>query len=200
MHHPIIASFIAADFFGKAIFLALFLLSWMIWSVGIEQWRLLRAVENFLQMVKEALSIRGVAPSLDAYRGDHSAVDALIALFEKGGNGRQSTQALFVILEERCNLFYSGQMWFVLGVTLAPFLGLLGTVWGMLTTFSTLSDTASPSMLWGLSLALATTVVGLIVATPAVIFQTWLRYRADQASDDSRLCLTLWLEICGRVK
>lgn len=58
-------------------------------------------------------------------------------------------------------------------ITLAPFLGLLGTVWGIFITFSHLSAGGSiagnSAVLSGLSMALATTVVGLLVAIPAVI-------------------------------
>ncbi len=54
-------------------------------------------------------------------------------------------------------------------VSLAPFLGLLGTVWGILTTFSELQNVNSGAMLGGLSLALATTVIGLVDAIPALI-------------------------------
>jgi biopolymer transport protein TolQ len=83
--------------------------------------------------------------------------------------------------------------------TLAPFLGLLGTVWGILVTFSQLQQPGSPmgsngSMLSGLSLALATTVVGLVVAIPALVGYNYLKnagreYRRD-LENFSRLLLT----------
>lgn len=64
-------------------------------------------------------------------------------------------------------------------VSLAPFLGLLGTVWGILTTFSELQTQASGNthqmVLSGLSLALATTVLGLIDAIPALIGYNYLK-------------------------
>lgn len=63
-------------------------------------------------------------------------------------------------------------------VTLAPFLGLLGTVWGILTTFSemqNLSSLGQSAILSGLSLALATTVLGLITAIPALIGYNYLK-------------------------
>jgi len=64
-------------------------------------------------------------------------------------------------------------------VTLAPFLGLLGTVWGILTTFSELQAQSSGSthhiVLGGLSLALATTVLGLLDAIPALIGYNYLK-------------------------
>ena len=64
-------------------------------------------------------------------------------------------------------------------VSLAPFLGLLGTVWGILTTFSSMQAHSSGSthqmVLGGLSLALATTVLGLLDAIPALIGYNYLK-------------------------
>lgn len=63
--------------------------------------------------------------------------------------------------------------------SLAPFLGLLGTVWGILMTFAELQNQGSGSahqmVLGGLSLALATTVMGLLIAIPALIGYNYLR-------------------------
>jgi len=65
-------------------------------------------------------------------------------------------------------------------ITLAPFLGLLGTVWGILITFSELSSGASAgsnmTVLGGLSTALVTTVLGLIIAIPALISYNYLKH------------------------
>lgn len=63
-------------------------------------------------------------------------------------------------------------------VSLAPFLGLLGTVWGILTTFSEMTAQTSgghQAILSGLSLALATTVLGLVGAIPALIGYNYLK-------------------------
>ena len=64
-------------------------------------------------------------------------------------------------------------------VSLAPFLGLLGTVWGILTTFSELQvhsgGGAHQMVLGGLSMALATTVLGLLDAIPALIGYNYLK-------------------------
>lgn len=64
-------------------------------------------------------------------------------------------------------------------VSLAPFLGLLGTVWGILTTFSEMQAQTAGSthqmVLGGLSLALATTVLGLLDAIPALIGYNYLK-------------------------
>lgn len=63
-------------------------------------------------------------------------------------------------------------------VSLAPFLGLLGTVWGILTTFSEMQSASGGShemVLSGLSMALATTVLGLVDAIPALIGYNYLK-------------------------
>lgn len=58
---------------------------------------------------------------------------------------------------------------------LAPLLGLLGTVWGILVTFGSQGIGSNQEMLGGLSLALTTTVLGLISAIPALIAFNYLR-------------------------
>lgn len=64
-------------------------------------------------------------------------------------------------------------------VTLAPFMGLLGTVWGILETFSGLHTggavSSNNAILGGLSTALATTVMGLIIAIPALVAYNYFR-------------------------
>ncbi len=56
-----------------------------------------------------------------------------------------------------------------------PFLGLLGTVWGVMITFGALSEKATISMLApGVSGALVTTTLGLLVAIPATFGYNFL--------------------------
>lgn len=73
-------------------------------------------------------------------------------------------------------------------VSLAPFLGLLGTVWGILTTFSELQAQGAGStnqmVLGGLSLALATTVLGLLDAIPALIGYNYLKNTTNSIQTD----------------
>ena len=62
-------------------------------------------------------------------------------------------------------------------VTVAPFLGLLGTVWGVMDAFGGLAMTATASLQAvapGVSGALLTTVVGLVVALPSSIGYNYL--------------------------
>ncbi len=78
-------------------------------------------------------------------------------------------------------------------VTLAPFLGLLGTVWGILVTFAQLHSGGSASsnsvVLGGLSTALATTVLGLVIAIPALIAHNYLKSAHKKMASDAEDCL-----------
>jgi biopolymer transport protein TolQ len=73
-------------------------------------------------------------------------------------------------------------------VTLAPFLGLLGTVWGILVTFAELQGGASVGsnsiIIGGLSTALSTTVLGLVIAIPALIAYNYLKNNLKVVTSD----------------
>lgn len=67
--------------------------------------------------------------------------------------------------------------------TVAPLMGLLGTVTGMITVFQaiTLFGTGDPQvMAGGISAALVTTVLGLVVAIPTVLLHTLVKSRSDK--------------------
>jgi biopolymer transport protein ExbB len=69
----------------------------------------------------------------------------------------------------------------------APLLGLLGTVTGMITTFDIITEfgTGDPKLLSsGISIALVTTEVGLAVAIPALIFGNLLSGWAESIKED----------------
>ena len=63
--------------------------------------------------------------------------------------------------------------WVATALSGAPFLGLLGTVWGILDTFSMMTTASTPATLAtlapGITTALVTTVLGLLVAIPSMV-------------------------------
>jgi biopolymer transport protein ExbB len=66
---------------------------------------------------------------------------------------------------------------------MAPLLGLLGTVFGMIEIFSGFTDggmTNTSALASGIGKALITTAAGLIVAIPAVFFHRYLLRRIDE--------------------
>ena len=90
------------------------------------------------------------------------------------------------ILHENAHLNRFGAVIMVIAAV-SPLLGLLGTVTGMITTFDIITEfgTGDPKLLsGGISIALITTEVGLIVAIPALIFGNLLSGWAESIKDN----------------
>src|SRR5436190_1551902 len=71
----------------------------------------------------------------------------------------------------------SGLILLALAVSGGPFLGLLGTVWGVMSAFSyvaMLGKADLATMAPGVAAALITTVAGLLVAIPSMFGYNWL--------------------------
>jgi len=140
---------------------------------------------------------------LDALLGGHDTEGA-IAYCENeenrclltrvlGGALRRCARSPFGFLEMRTAVEELGEqevarlqrMTDVIGLaaSIAPMLGLLGTVVGMVGAFDTISATEGPvrpdSLAGNISEALITTVMGLIVAIPCTAIYTFLRNRID---------------------
>ena len=65
----------------------------------------------------------------------------------------------------------------------APYVGLLGTVLGIMLTFYTLGDIGAvdaKKIMTGLAMALKATAMGLVVAIPAIIFYTILTRKIER--------------------
>ncbi|MDE3055808.1 MAG: MotA/TolQ/ExbB proton channel family protein [Verrucomicrobiota bacterium] len=196
--NPFSSAYVQSDFFGKGIFWGLLLLSLLSWGVLLHKiWLLfqIRRLSRELQEIfseRDPLSLRCKAgnephPLFTIYK---SMKQTVLQLFTQ----RNETTLLkedFDWIEEKVysaveeqNLLVEKNLFILSTVTtLAPFLGLLGTVWGILLTFSQLqgggSGTHNHAMLAGLSLALTTTVLGLVVAIPALVGYNYLKHAAQ---------------------
>lgn len=194
--NPIFDSFFHSDLFGKAIFTSLFVLSLLTWYIFLLKWRSLKEFRKGAPKIKEALLKRWQAPlSIDLPLKEHpyAIVYNLLKLqseeilAKKGKNDPTLTKDELKIIEESVYISSENQVkhfeknLFLLStvVTLAPFMGLLGTVWGILLTFSELQkgtiSNANSMVMSGLAMALGTTVVGLLVAIPALISYNYLK-------------------------
>lgn len=86
----------------------------------------------------------------------------------------------------------------LVAAAVAPLLGLLGTVTGMISTFDIITEhgTGDPKMLsGGISEALVTTELGLIVAIPTLLFGTLLSGRASAIMDSMERAALLVINI-----
>jgi len=76
----------------------------------------------------------------------------------------------------------------------APFVGLFGTVWGIMDAFFEIGDKGSASLTViapGIATSLITTVAGLLVAIPSVVFYNLFVKKAEKIEDDLDDCADL---------
>ena len=91
--------------------------------------------------------------------------------------------------QQAARLFRKIEFLSVIG-TIAPMLGLLGTVWGMILAFMEFSAKANPQvseLAPGIYHALVTTLQGLSVAIPAIAAYSFFRNRVDELVAQSSL-------------
>lgn len=199
--HTFINAFFQADGFGKLIFLMLFALSILAWFFLIHKAWVLKEVRKYSGAFQSIIETRpgdllslstDCLPKIANREVPHPFAHLYLTLKNKTvdildknnayGNGENYLSHTDIeLLESHMDTSITKQKenleknLFVLPttVTLAPFLGLLGTVWGIMVTFSGLQNggsvTSNSVVLGGLSTALATTVLGLLVAIPALI-------------------------------
>lgn len=203
--NPFISAYLQSDWFGKGIFWGLFILSGISWTVLIHKgWVLIqvgRLSNEFKSLFseKEPLGLQFSRPLkgrllevphplFEIYKSFKIKALAIINrnhFFLSGST--IFAPADLDLLEAEMRVSIGLQMkklekhLFLLPtvITLGPFVGLLGTVWGILISFSSVQGKStsggSEGMLAGMSLALATTVIGLVVVIPAVVGYNYLK-------------------------
>lgn len=114
--------------------------------------------------------------------------DLLIPLLTALKNGSEEKE-LSIIGTRQVREMEKGLSWLSLIATIAPLLGLTGTVTGMIKAFMVIANSASvnPSMLAaGIWEALITTVAGLFVAIPVHVGHHYLERQADEIAQDMK--------------
>ncbi len=86
--------------------------------------------------------------------------------------------------------------------TVAPLLGLLGTVTGMIKSFQAFETSASRSaqLMTGIDEALITTALGLVVGIPALIAYNYYVARANKLIDEATIMNEMVISAMGRKK
>jgi biopolymer transport protein ExbB len=144
---------------------------------------LLVAAVRYQVLTREARRIKKQLKTAQANK--NNALGRLFAVYQ--ANKSQSLQLLELKLEEAiCRelpRLERGSSILKLLATIAPMMGLLGTVTGMIGTFQsiTLFGTSDPKLMaGGISMALITTVMGLIAALPLLLIHSLLHSRANE--------------------
>lgn len=183
----LVQAFGQANLAGKAIVLLLVVFSLLAWTVMVGKYMELarfreqnRAFQKRLDATDRILAID---PALPGARGPYAHIgrEGLRAWHGAKRDGPKAFAHVENALQRAVawsQLRYEGRMT-LLGsiVSGAPFLGLLGTVWGVMDAFGAIAGAEGASIATlapGVSGALLTTVAGLLVAIPSVFGYNFL--------------------------
>lgn len=171
---------------GQVIVILLAFFSFVAWTVMIGKYLDLKRMRVANGLFEERLEATPIAIKVDP--GFRSAVGPFATLSREGLTAfHRSADSAYAISHvenalqravARVTLIYESRMVMLSSiVTGAPFLGLLGTVWGVMDAFGSISGQSGASITTlapGVSGALLTTVAGLVVAIPSVFGYNYL--------------------------
>lgn len=190
-----------SNFAGQVIIIILFVLSLMAWGVMFCKYADLTSMEDAnkkaSQRVSKSPSIIEAAASVKSLACPYSSLlrDALNTLSYMG-SAKQGSASRTAMVENALSRGLSTQTakyeekMTLLGTIIsgAPFLGLLGTAWGVMDCFGSMSGQTSVTLQQlapGVSGALLTTVSGLVVAIPSVFGYNFLSTKIKRITIDT---------------
>ena len=158
-------------------------------AVSIERgWTLSRASVNtrkFLANIKKALNEGGVQEATDVCANTRGPVASIFhaGLLRVDRGIEHVEKAIMNAGSIEMAFLEKGLVWLATVISVAPMLGFLGTVWGMVEAFRAIAaaNDISPSIVAdGISTALLTTMFGLVVAILIQIVNNYFISRVDQ--------------------
>lgn len=169
-----------------AVVAILILFSLASWAIVFSKWGVFKRAgtnnRNFLRAFRKAPSLEAVALASEQF-----PTAPLVAVFDfgygeverqvkqRGGlvNKPAMERSLQLGISEEVTKLERNMNWLATVASVSPFIGLFGTVWGIMDAFQGLGNAGSASLRAvapGISEALVTTALGLAAAIPAAIF------------------------------
>ncbi len=179
--------FLKADYVVKSVILVLVFASFWSWAVIIDKWltmgRMRRKTDHFENVFWSGKSLEDLHHSVGMH-ADHPMAEVFRAAMIEWGRTHQSVGDVTPSTQERIDRVMSNTiskeltrmeryMNFLATVgSVAPFVGLFGTVWGIMNSFQAIAvsrDTNLAVVAPGIAEALFATALGLLAAIPAVM-------------------------------
>jgi biopolymer transport protein TolQ len=196
--------FIDADPVVKAVMLALAVASLWTWAVAVDKWLHFGELEGKARAFEKVFWSGQSLEELDDRYSDRPR-DALARVFAASARewrdlrrGAQVNAAAADLMIDRCDRLMQAQIarelerasrGFGILATVGsagPFVGLFGTVWGIMNAFTSIANEQQTSVAVvapGISEALLATALGLLAAVPAVIFYNKFTGDLDRFAD-----------------
>jgi len=170
---------------AKIVLLILLAFSLISWAIILSKWGLLRRARvqsgRFSRAFRKARQLQDVSSVAEQFKPS-----PLVGVFESGfdeykrqlGNGGvlknlvSIQRAMQIAVSEEISRFERNLPWLAITAAVTPFIGLFGTVWGIIDAFHGLGAAGAATLRAvapGISEALITTAAGLAAAIPAVI-------------------------------
>jgi len=181
---------------AQAVMGFLMMFSLVSWTIIFSKIATFRRARNgnlqFLRTFRKATRLDAVAAATEQFRNA-----PLVTVFDFGYSevarqmAARSNITNMVALERTLQLGMSEEItrlersmnWLATTATVSPFIGLFGTVWGIINAFQALSLTGSTSMRTvapGIATALVTTALGLLAAIPAAVFYNYFGHQIKE--------------------
>lgn len=195
--------FFQAHIVVKLVIVGLLLASVWSWAIMVDKWRLYRKArreaDRFEKVFWSGHSLEELYQSL-VNRQNRSMAAVFVAAMREWKRSQESRSGAFTHLQERIEKVMDvtiaretermeKRLLFLATVgSTAPFIGLFGTVWGIMTSFQAIAvskDTNLAVVAPGIAEALFATALGLIAAIPAVV--AYNKFSSDVGKIASRL-------------
>ena len=196
----LIQLFLRADFVVKSVIVILIAASVYSWALIFEKYRLFKRIEKSTNSFEEKFWKSKSAESFynSLTNKDHdpmanvfqSAMDELIKTKSKSSSV-QSTRVSRVIeisADKEIKLIEKHFTFLATVGSTAPFIGLFGTVWGIMNSFQSIAISRNTSLAIvapGIAEALFATALGLLAAVPAVI--AYNKFNSDSKKYSGRI-------------
>lgn len=182
-HMSPVGMFMAADIIVKAVMLTLIVASVLVWAIFAARLVLLIAARSRLKRNYRALERFGSLIGAARFKKRHGVVGAMVRVAqaeiaaseggEKQGIKDRTDSAITRIEAAAGRSMQRGTALLAITGSSAPFIGLFGTVWGIMNSFVSIAETNMTNLAVvapGIAEALLATAMGLVAAIPAVIF------------------------------
>ena len=174
--------FLRADFVVKSVIVLLIVCSIYSWAVIIEKFRLFKKIqqttEEFETKFWNSKSAETFYNNLPANTEDPMALvfrDAMQNLLKKRSKADLNNRMITLLetgIEKQMSKISKGFTFLATVGSTAPFIGLFGTVWGIMNSFQSIAISRNTSLAIvapGIAEALFATALGLLAAIPAVV-------------------------------
>ena len=194
----LLSLFIRADFIVKSVILMLIGCSIYSWAIIIEKFRLFKKInlesEEFEEKFWKSKSAETFYNSLPINLDNPMALlfkdsmQTLLKAKNKSNLNERMSSMLEVNIEKQIVTLEKGFTFLATVGSTAPFIGLFGTVWGIMNSFQSIAISRNTSLAIvapGIAEALFATALGLLAAIPAVV--AYNKYNNDSKKYSQKL-------------